>query len=281
MEKYAIIGHPVGHSLSPAMHNAAFAEIGLDADYRAFDVEPGKLESFMEGLAKELNGFNVTVPYKSAVADYLDQLDVGAATAGSVNTVKRMDDGSSQGYSTDGYGLEKALEESFGVKVAGKNFLVLGAGGAARAACFHLLASSAASVSIANRTFNKAEALADELKRQFPIASVEAAPASNSEKLANLVERADVLVQSTSLGLRPDDPSPFPKELLRADMPVFDMIYKRTRLIEDAGKAGALAANGIEMLVHQGAKSFEIWTGKNAPVATMRRVVENALAKMK
>lgn len=280
MKKYAIIGHPVGHSLSPPMHNAAFAEIGLAAEYRAFDVAPDELSSFMDGPGKTLDGFNITVPHKGAITRYLDEIDERAAVAGSVNTVKRHRD-RLKGFSTDGYGLEKAIEEAFGLNVASKAFLLLGAGGAARAAAFHLLTSSASAVLIVNRTLGKAKALVEELGKNFPDAHAEAVSASDREALAVVAERADVLVQSTSLGLREDDPSPFPKELLRPTLPVFEMIYKKTRLLEDAEKADAPAANGVGMLVHQGAKAFEIWTGENAPVETMRRVVETALEGVK
>jgi len=271
-KRYAIIGDPVSHSLSPAMHNAAFRAMSMNAEYEPVRVSPENLDDFMASARKSLAGFNITVPHKSAALHSLDWVDDFAARANSVNTVLNKD-GTLIGFSTDGYGLEKAIEENFGAEVAGKNFLIIGAGGAARAAAFHLLEEKAAGVIVANRTASKAETLAAELADTFPEAETDALPLADTARLAEAAEKADILVQSTSLGLRPDDPSPVPQKILRHDMPVFDMVYAETRLLKDAAEIGAPRANGLGMLLHQGAKSFAVWTGLEPPLAAMRKAL--------
>jgi len=275
-KKYAIIGDPVSHSLSPAMHNAAFQTMGISAEYEAIRVPSKEIDEFMASARKSLAGFNVTVPNKAAVLHCLDWVDDFAARAKSVNTVLN-NDGTLIGFSTDGYGLEKAIEESFGTDIIGKKFLFIGAGGAARAAAFHLLEQKAAGIIVANRTLAKAESLAAELAEIFSDAEIHAIPLAESALLEQNAENADILVQSTSLGLRPDDPSPVPKKILRPDMPVFDMVYAETRLLKDAAEIGAPNADGAGMLLHQGAKSFAIWTGIEPPLQAMRNAIGHCM----
>ena len=275
-KRYAIMGDPVSHSLSPAMHNAAFAELGIDAEYEAVEVKAEEIDGFIKTVRSDFAGLNVTVPHKCSVMKHLDWVDDYAARLGSVNTIVN-NDSTLIGFSTDGYGLEKALEEELSFTPQGKTILFLGAGGAARAAAFHLISSGAAAILLANRTFERAEKLASDILSVFPDASVKAIPSAETALLEEAANSADILIQSTSLGLKKDDPSPFPKEFLRPDLPVFDMIYGATTLLADAEDAGAPNANGTGMLVHQGAHSFYLWTNREAPVETMRRVVEEKL----
>jgi shikimate dehydrogenase len=268
--KFAIIGDPVAHSLSPHMHNAAFAELGINAEYESIRVTPDKLDEFMASASSEYAGFNVTIPHKTAVIEHLDWVEDEAAMAKSVNTVVNKN-GALIGFSTDGFGLEKALEEAFALTPKGKRFLIVGAGGAARAAAFHLISIGAKALAVANRTFNKAQKLTEDLEKKFPGVEAIPIPSAETAALAEAAEKADILVQSTSLGLKNDDPSPVPENILRENLPVFDMIYKKTRILMDAERVGAPNANGAGMLLHQAAKAFSIWTGRDAPLAIMRK----------
>ena len=273
MEHYVVIGDPIGHSRSPAMQNAAFAFYGIDARDSARHVPRGTVESFLEEARRELAGFNLTVPHKAAVIPFLDEITPEAAAAGSVNTVT-VRGGRLLGDTTDGYGLEQALLENFRLPVAGRNILLLGGGGAAHAVAFRLAARGAHAIRILNRTREKAEKLAARLRRYAPAASVEVLPSGDSRRLAESLADTAFLVQATSLGLQDGDPPPFDLDLLDSPLPelrVFDMIYRETPLLKRAAARGIPAAGGMSMLIHQGAKSFEIWTGRKAPVEVMKR----------
>lgn len=273
-----LIGDPVEHSMSPAMHNAAFAASGLDFIYVPFRVEKERLREAIGGLrGLNIRGLNVTIPHKVSVIPFLDGLDELAEKIGAVNTIVN-EDGRLTGHNTDAGGFLRALAES-GIKPAGKKVVVLGAGGAARAIAF-TLAGNGASPLIMNRKleFGWAVSLAGQLEQAFNI-KVEALELSEANLEAAL-RRADILVNATSVGMSPNrNDTPVPRRLLKAELAVFDVVYnpRKTRLLTEAGAAGAVTISGLEMLVWQGALAFEMWTGRKAPAALMREEALKAL----
>ena len=276
MRNYAVIGDPVGHSRSPGMQNAAFEFHHLGSPYLKIHVRPEELGEFVERARKEFAGFNCTVPHKAAIIPHLDAADPKALAAASVNTVTVGEDGRLYGTSTDGYGLEMALRESFGRQLAGSAVCFIGCGGAAHATSFHLAECGARTIRIANRTLEKAEELAEKLRAATPGLAVETARPDDRETLERWFADTDFLIQATSLGLRESDPPPFDLGLLRPGLKlaVFDTIYLDTPFLKRAREAGLPAADGAAMLLYQGAKSFEIWTGLPAPIEAMRAGME-------
>lgn len=269
-----LIGHPVEHSFSPPMHNAAFDALGMDYAYVAFDVNPNDLKTAIEG-AQSLNikGFNVTIPHKVDVMQYLDELDEVARLIGAVNTI---DFKNLKGYNTDGIGAVKAIEEVTSIK--NKNVVVVGAGGASRAISFYIAKYGAESLTILNRNESKAENLAGDVSDSGLISEV----ASDSINLIdNYIENADVLIDTTPLGMHPNiNDEPIVKaEKMDEDLVVFDAVYNpnETVLLKEAIKANAKPVYGIKMLLYQGAESFKIWTGKTAPVDVMEKALRNTL----
>ena len=271
MSKYAVIGHPAGHSRSPGMQNAGFRSCGIDAEYLKLEVAPEEFPDFIGFAVKHLAGFNLTVPHKQIILPYLDAIDPDAEKIGSVNTVKVLPGGKLVGCSTDGVGFEEAVRFRLGMELAGKSCLLLGCGGAARAVAFRIVGCGAASLKIANRTLDRAEALAGELN-----ADVEALALTDREKLAAALDEADLLVQATSLGLHPEDAPPVDLALLDAvkDLAVIDLVYLPTPLLGKAAERGFEHCDGREMLLRQGAASFRFWTDREPPVEAMRRGME-------
>jgi shikimate dehydrogenase len=268
----AVLGSPIRHSASPAMHNAAFASLGLNWRYLAFEVDPKNLRVAIEGArAMNFAGLNLTVPHKLLAVDMVDELDASAKTWGAVNTIK-FDNGRAIGFNTDADGLANSLRQDLAVELRGAKVLLLGAGGAGRSAALKLAAENVAELFLVNRTVSKAEEIAGEIKKQFP--SVKVAVGYPKTEI-------DLLLNATSLGLKPEDGSPLDEKQfsLKQARAVYDMIYKpaETTLLKNAKAAGLKTANGIGMLVGQGAKAFEIWTGQPAPVAVMRRAVEGSV----
>lgn len=272
-----VFGYPVEHSQSPAMQNAAFREMGMDFVYVPFSVSPDDLESAIRGVrALGMVGVNLTIPHKERVIEHLDWVSEDATKIRSVNTVHNHD-GVLKGYSTDGPGLVRALESS-GKSPSGSRAVVIGAGGSARATAYALV-KAGADVTVANRTESRAVELADQLR---PILG-QAAPRAiglESSYAAEAVREADLLVNCTPVGMHPKmDEQPVPSEWLHDGLFVYDQIYNplETRLLSAAKAAGAKVANGVKMLVFQGALSFEIWTGKEPPVRVMEASVINAM----
>jgi len=273
-----LIGDPVEHSMSPAMHNAAFRATGLAYFYTAFRVKAEELGKAIEAMrASNIRGLNVTIPHKVAVIPFLDELDDLAERIGAVNTIVN-DDGILKGYNTDATGFLRALLER-GIEMEGKNVLILGAGGASRAISF-TLAEGGAHLVILNRQLELdwAEELAGRISQIFTrdIKALEL----NRENLAKALRKADILVNATSVGMSPStDQTPVDADLLKPEMIVFDIVYNpvKTRLLREAETAGAETISGIEMLVWQGALAFELWTGEKAPVEIMREEVINLL----
>ena len=272
---YAVIGCPVSHSLSPVMHNAALKALGLDAEYIAVLVPKEELEAFTLDARKNLAGFNITVPHKNAVIPFLDEISRDAKLSGSVNTVT-VSDGKLSGTSTDGYGLEAALAESFRYVIRDNSVTFIGCGGVVKALTFHFALHGIRKIHLLNRTLETAEKLAATLKEEFPLLSVATASISDDEKVGTFLNDSRLAVQCPSLGLKPEDPSPIRPELLPRDIFFYDTIYKRTKLYAYAEEHGIPAASGLSMLLHQGAKSLSIWTGLEAPVEVMRKALLDA-----
>jgi len=274
----AIIGDPVEHSLSPVMHNAAFKELGLNLVYVTFNVTRNGLKDAISG-AKSLGllGLNVTMPHKNAVMSYLDETDSAAKAIGAVNTILN-EQGNLIGFNTDGKGAMIALQEN-GVSTGEKKMLLLGAGGAAKAIAFQA-AQEVEELVVLNRTSEKAEKLAELLRKRF--GNKAKGGTLSAEALKKELKTTDILVNATSVGMNPDvNVSPVPSDLLRRDLCVMDIVYNplETKLLADAKAAGAKVASGLEMLLYQGAVAFEIWTNCPAPVDVMKKAALSELAE--
>jgi shikimate dehydrogenase len=273
-----IFGHPVHHSLSPIMHNAAFESLGLDYRYFAFDVRPEMLRRAVEALrALQIVGVNVTVPHKEKVIRYLDQLSPEARLMGAVNTIEHRE-GHLIGHNTDGIGFIKAFQEAFGVSVEGKRALLLGAGGGARAVAMQLVSQGASEVIIANRTYARARRLVKAIVESFPGTSA-LAIRLQSETLEKICSRADILINATSSGLMSDRPLAITPAAFRPSMLVCDLSYNPplTPYLKMAMQAGCKTMNGVGMLLHQGALAFRIWSGQEAPLSMMRAALDQAI----
>ena len=269
-----LIGHPVEHSFSPPMHNAAFQALGMDYVYVAFDVDSSDVKSAIEGASSlNIKGFNVTIPHKIEVMKYLDELDEVASLIGAVNTI---DFKNLKGYNTDGIGAIKAIEEV--TSVNGKNVVVAGAGGASRAISFYLAKYGADSLTILNRNVDKAQSLASDVSGSDLIGNVSAGSIS---EISTYLKDADILVDTTPLGMDPhiDDEPIAMAEDMHEDLVVFDAVYNpnETVLLKEAIKAGAKPVYGIKMLLYQGAESFKIWTGVDAPIDVMEKALRDTL----
>ncbi|MBA7606681.1 Shikimate dehydrogenase (NADP(+)) [subsurface metagenome] len=266
-----LIGDPVEHSMSPAMHNAAFRETGLDYIYVPCRVKSEDLGKAIEGMkALNIKGLNVTIPHKVAILNLLDKLDPLAEKIGAVNTIVN-DDGVLTGYNTDATGFLQPLLER-GIEPKYKNIAILGAGGASRAVSF-ILADSGANLVILNRLeeIDWAEGLASRISQIFDI-KVEALELTR-ENLTGVLMEVDILVNATSVGMSPAiDNTPVTTDLLRPGLLVYDIVYNpvKTKLLTEAEAAGAETIGGIDMLVWQGALAFEKWTGLKAPVKLMK-----------
>ncbi|MFB6166226.1 MAG: shikimate dehydrogenase [Haloarculaceae archaeon] len=265
MDVYGLIGNPVGHSLSPPMHEAAYEALDLDARYVAFEPAADEGAAAVESAATlSVAGLNVTIPFKQAVLEAVEP-DELAARIGAVNTIDFATDPPT-GYNTDARGAVRALEEH-DVTLEG-TAVVVGAGGAGRAVAFGL-ADAGMTVEIANRTVEKAHDLA---------ADVPDATGHGLEALPELLADADVLVNATSVGMEADR-SPVPADALHGDLAVLDAVYDpiETRLLRDAAAAGATTVDGAWMLLYQGVAAFERWTGEPAPVAAMNEALRARL----
>jgi shikimate dehydrogenase len=285
----AVYGHPIKHSASPAMQNAGIAKLGLNWRYLAFEVHPDNLRAAIAGAqAMQFIGLNLTVPHKVLAMDMVDALDESAKTWGAVNTVRfeaRGSDGQwrplnhfpdaipgevrSQGFNTDADGVARSLREDLGLELAGAKVFMLGTGGAGQVAALRLAGENVAEMFLVDYARAKAEAVAGEIQKRHPRVKV---------TVGHPKGPVDLLLHATPLGLKPEDAFPldekqFPLKQARA---VFDMIYRpaETPLLKAAKAAGCRTANGIGMLLYQGAKALEIWSGQTAPVAEMRRALE-------
>ena len=275
---FAVIGDPIAHSLSPAMHNAAFAAAGKDAEYTAIRVAPEDMEDFFASARKTLAGFNVTVPHKSAAMRLSDRLSEAAALSGSVNTVRIAPDGTTDGDTTDGAGFERAIAEAFELPLAGTDLCFIGCGGVVQALVWHCALAGVRSIRILNRSLDKAQQLTGSIRSRFPQIVTDCAAISDREKTADFLAQTRLAVQCTSVGLHADDPAPVDPALFPAEgLFYFDTIYRRTALLAALDQRGIPTQDGLAMLLHQGAKSYEIWFNEPAPVEVMRQALIRAI----
>lgn len=268
--RLAVIGQPVGHSASPRMHQPALDHAGIDARYVAIEVDPGCVaECFKRLRALGFLGCNVTVPHKFDALDACDELDEAARELGAVNTV-RFDEDATRGSNTDGYGFEAAVFEAFGLKLPGARVTIIGAGGGAGGAiAAHCARAGVGRLILVNRTLSKIVPLVRRLQSE----GVETvALGFDDPTLQTFTRASDLVVNSSSLGLKPDDPSPIPPACFSPGQCVFDSIYQppRTRFLDRADAAGARIANGGGMLLHQGVAAFRFWFPGSDPEAAMR-----------
>ena len=277
-----IIGYPIGHSVSPAFQQAALNYCSIDARYEAWEVAPAELPAFIKGLrSPDFLGCNVTVPHKEAVMEHLDQIEEWATKAGAVNTIVNQG-GRLKGYNTDGRGFLRALEEHGRLSPGGLNVLVLGAGGAAKGVCLALADQGVRSITIANRTLERAQELASLIEERC--SRVEAVPLEGAS-LTKASLNNDLIVNCTTLGMShgpAQGQTPLHAEHIPPGTLVYDLVYNppMTPLLREAEEAGAATLRGLPMLVYQGAASFELWTGVEAPVEVMLEAAEEAIRKV-
>ena len=275
--RLAVIGYPVAHSLSPRMHQPALDEAGIEARYIKLEVEPGQVaEAFalMRGLG--FTGCNVTVPHKFDALAACDVLDEGAAEMGAVNTV-RFDADATRGFNTDGYGFEEAVRETLGVTLEGISVLITGAGGGAGGAiAMHCARRGVSRLVLVNRSLDKIEELASRVHRLHGDTELVTAGLEDSN-LAKLAAGVDLIVNTSSLGLKEQDPSALPAACFLARHAVYDTIYRPgTAFQQAAHAAGAKVGTGQAMLLHQGVKAFQIWFPGSEPTTAMRRGLADA-----
>jgi shikimate dehydrogenase len=277
--RLAVIGDPVAHSASPQMHNAALEELGIDARYARLHLRPEELPAAIRLLPEAgFIGINATIPHKAALLPLMTRVDEHAQRIGAVNTVL-VDGQDLIGFNTDGPGLVRALRADFGVDLRDLRVMVLGAGGGAgRAIAIQCGLERCERLVLVNRTAGKAESFARDLAAMFdgpkvsgPLPRFAVVP-WEEEALRREMDQLDLIINCTSLGMKPGEPSPLPSTLLQPHLMVYDTIYSaaRTKLVQAAEEAGARAANGLSMLLHQGVLAFEIWFNRPAPMETMR-----------
>jgi shikimate dehydrogenase len=258
MEVFGLLGNPVGHSLSPPMQEAAYDVLGIDARYVTFEPDPDDLARAISGAsALGIQGLNVTIPFKEDAVELVEPDDL-AARIGAVNTIDFSGERPT-GHNTDAAGVRRAFA-AHDVSLDGADAVVVGAGGAGRAAAF-ALADAGADVIVCNRTESRAERLADAVPRVV---------GGGLDRLSQAIPDADVLVNATSVGMEEDE-TPVPADLLHGDLAVLDAVYRPldTRLLRDARARGATTIDGARMLLYQGVEAFERWTGEPAPVEAM------------
>ena len=265
-----LIGDPVAHSRSPALHNAAFAQLGLRARYELWPTPAADLPARIQSLrAPHILGANVTLPHKIAVLELLDRLDPAVEVIGAANTIIREADGSLTGANTDAPAFLASLREEAGYDPAGQTAVIVGASGAARAAAVALIGAGLARLAVANRTIERAEALLGDLLAAADRDPQLYALALDDAGLPELLAKATLIVNATSIGWHGDD-TPLAAALIPPGVLVFDMVYRPTRLLRDAAARGARTLDGAGMLARQAALAFERWTGQAAPLDVMR-----------
>jgi len=268
---YGIIGYPVSHSKSPQFQTAAFNSLNINAVYLPFQVRPEDLKKAVEGIkALSIKGFNVTVPHKEEIIPLLDEISEEVKYIGACNTVININ-GYLKGYNTDAHGFIQGLKEIL-PEIHEKKFLIIGAGGASRAVVYGLVKKGVPSIYLANRTPERAERIIQDFSTLNRFIDQIIHPIGLDE-IENALSEIDVIVNTTSVGLKNDDLHLFDYSKIEKRHVVVDIIYKKTPLLEAAEKKGCLWQDGLPMLLYQGAKAFEIWTEKKPPVEVMRRVL--------
>lgn len=277
--KYGIVGHPVKHSLSPAMQNEAFRDSGIDAEYDLYDIGPGHLDEFLGSLAAAgISGVNITIPHKIRAKEYIElhgSLDDTARRLGAVNTVKVTPDGLA-GFNTDGPGFYRSLVEDLKFEPEGKKVFLLGAGGAAKAIAMYL-GNGPSRIYVYDVDDAKTSGLREHYIKYYDVKRL--ATVSGAAGMRSALAESGLLINATPIGMNEADPSPVNKELLHKGLFVYDLVYNRpyTRLVKEANSMKLHAVTGAGMLLYQGAASFEIWTGRKAPVGVMRRALNRSL----
>ena len=266
---YCIIGDPIDHSLSPAIHNAAFSSLGLNCSYISFRVQEGQLKNSLDSLrAINIGGFNVTMPHKVRVLEYVDQYDKTVELVGAANTVKN-EDGKFCAYNTDVLGFIKPLHQR-GIDFNGFEVTILGAGGAARAVAVALAGERGiANINIFNRNIDRSKELANMLKKLGLKASI-----VSSDNIQNIASKSNLIINTTPLGMKGEH-SLIKSSNIRNDAIVYDIVYKpiNTNLLENARTAGAKVVYGYEMLLEQAIASFKIWFQRDPPIEPMKKVL--------
>ena len=279
--RLGVFGDPVAHSLSPQMQNAALQTCKIDTHYARFQISPDELQSALDFI-RELNfvGVNLTTPHKIAASKLMDEIDDNVRRIGAINTVK-IDNAKLRGYNTDGKGFARAVRQEFAVDLRDLRVMILGAGGAARATALQCARENCERLVIANRTFATAQKLAEELREYFagprvlgPVPRLQAIPWEEAA-IRFQIAHLDLIVNATPLGLNRSDPSPIPARLLAPHLMIYDTVYRegRTPFVSAAIEAGARVANGLAMLLYQGALAFEIWFEREAPIEAMREAL--------
>jgi len=274
---FALIGYPIGHTLSPYMHNAGFLKLNIKALYLPLSVEPKRLKGAIKILKEAgASGFNVTIPFKSACIRYLDRVDKLASMIGAVNTVV-IKNNRLIGYNTDATGFLKSVKEDLGLLPKNKSCFVIGAGGAARAVAFALAREGTKQIFITDIVKSKAVSLAKNIRKHFPGCETSSVISYQS----SVISKVDLLVNATPLGMKKTDPLPIGPKILHKNLAVYDLVYNPcpTKLVKIARRKGIKAVNGLGMLLYQGAEAFRLWTHRRAPVEVMRRVLLKHVAK--
>jgi len=274
---YGLIGYPVKHSSSPAMHNAAFCALGINAEYKLFPLKEEELAGFLKGLENNnIFGLNVTIPYKEKVIPFLDSLSEEVKLIGAANTIRRKDS-KLEGFNTDGEGFLKHLMQELSFNPQSKAIAILGAGGAAKAVCVYLAKMRPKRINVYDLDRTKTRGLISQLKEKF--SGVEFIEADSIRELA--IENSDLLVNATPIGMKESDSCLVDSESIHKDLLVYDLIYNpgETELLKLAKDKGAKAANGLGMLLYQGALSFQKWTDKAISLDIMRQALQEELKR--
>jgi shikimate dehydrogenase len=287
LARFAVIGNPVEHSLSPQLHQPALDDLGENARYLRIEVKAGQVrESFQKLYSAGIHGINVTVPHKLEALEACDIVDPAAQIMGAVNTIVFDQNGNCTGLNTDGPGFARAIREEFSVDLGDLKVVVIGAGGGAgRAIATQCAIENCPQIILANRTLEKLHPMKEQLSNlvareelKGPRDRIEIISLSDPS-LEQAIESSELIVNTTSVGLKTIDPSPFPSHWVEPHHLVYDTIYnpERTRLLRESQDQGARAANGLSLLIHQGALSLEYWLNRDVPLELMREGVKNAL----
>jgi len=274
---YGLIGYPVKHSLSPAMHNVAFGALNINAEYRLFPLRENELNDFFAGLKiNNIFGLNVTIPYKEKVIPFIAEVSSEARLIGAVNTIRVLAD-KLEGFNTDGEGFLRHLNQDLNFNPEGKGVAIIGAGGAAKAVSVYLSKAKPKSVAVYDVDKSKSLALVNHLKDNF--SGVEFIFAESIEELN--IGTNELLVNATPIGMKEADPCLVDEKFIHEGLLVYDLIYnpKETKLLKLARQKGAKTSNGLGMLLYQGVRAFELWTDTKAPVEIMRKVLTEAMDK--
>lgn len=287
LARFAVIGNPVEHSLSPQLHQPALDDLGEDARYVRVEVEADQVGNAFQDLRNAgIHGINVTVPHKLEALEACDLVDPAAQMIGAVNTVVFDKEGSCSGFNTDGPGFARAIREEFSVDLGDLKVIIIGAGGGAgRAIATQCAIENCPQVILANRTLEKLHPMKEQLSKLIDREDLKG-PRDRIEiidladpSLEQAIGSSELIINTTSVGLKATDPSPFPSHWVEPHHLIYDTIYnpERTRLLRDSRDQGARVANGLSLLIHQGALSLEYWLNRDVPLELMREGVKNAL----